>query len=151
MRKGTVYVIAAGLALALGGSAGAQQPGPKPEAGAASPGVTQPTDRPGTDGGALSPQMMQMCRQMMGQGGPMGGHAGAMGGGGMMGHHTGPMAGMAGHHPGGRGGGGMMGMMPMMMGGDPKQQAEMMAMRGEMMRAMGDIMVKYAERMRQAK
>ena len=44
----------------------------------------------------------------------------------------------------------MMGMMPMM-SGDPKQQAEMMAMRGEMMRAMGDIMTKYAERMRQAK
>jgi len=41
--------------------------------------------------------------------------------------------------------GGMMGM-PMMMGGDPKQQAEMLAMRGEMMRAMSDIMMKYAQR-----
>ena len=46
--------------------------------------------------------------------------------------------------------GGMMGMMPAM-SGDPKQQAEMMAMRGEMMKAMGDIMMKYAERMRPAK
>ena len=49
----------------------------------------------------------------------------------------------------------MMGMMPMgmmsMMSSDPKQPAEMMAMRGEMMKAMGDIMTKYAERMRTAK
>jgi hypothetical protein len=66
-------------------------------------------------------QMMQMCRQMT--------------------EHSGPMGGM---------GGGMMGMMPMT-GGDPKQQADMMAMRGEMMKAMGDIMMKYAERMRPAK
>jgi hypothetical protein len=47
-------------------------------------------------------------------------------------------------------GGGMMGM-PMMTGGDPKQQAEMMAMRGEMMKAIGDIMMKYAQRMQSAK
>jgi hypothetical protein len=46
-------------------------------------------------------------------------------------------------------GGGMMGM-PMMMGGDPKQQAEMLAMRGEMMKAMGDIMLKYAQRAQSA-
>jgi hypothetical protein len=58
-------------------------------------------------------QHTEMCRQMMGQTGMMGG-----------------------------------GMMPMMMmGGDPKQQAELMAMRGEMMKAMGDIMMKYAQRM----
>ena len=68
-------------------------------------------------------QHMEMCRQMMGQGG-------MMGGGGMMGS-------------------GMMGGM--MMGGDPKQQAEMMAMRGEMMKAMGDIMLKYAQRAQSAK
>jgi hypothetical protein len=48
-------------------------------------------------------------------------------------------------------GGGMMGMMPMMMSGDAKQQAEMMAMRGEMMKAMGDIMLKYAQRAQSAK
>jgi hypothetical protein len=54
---------------------------------------------------------------------------------------------------GGMMGGGMMGggMMPMMMGGDPKQQAEMMAMRGEMMKAMGDIMLKYAQRAQSGK
>ena len=68
---------------------------------------------------------MEMCRQMMGQGGMLGGSMGP----GMM-------------------GGGMMGGM--MMGGDPKQQAEMMAMRGEMMKAMGEIMMKYAPRMRSA-
>jgi hypothetical protein len=53
---------------------------------------------------------MEMCRQMMGQGGMMSGGPGRMAG-------------------------GMTG--PGMMGGDPKQQAEMMAMRGEMMKADG--------------
>jgi hypothetical protein len=48
-------------------------------------------------------------------------------------------------------GGGMMGMPMMMGGGDPKQQAEMLAMRGEMMKAMGDIMLKYAQRAQPAK
>jgi hypothetical protein len=69
---------------------------------------------------------MAMCRQMMGHG--------------MMGGGMGP----------GMMGGGMMGMMPMM-GGDAMQQPEMMAMRGEMMKAMGDIMMKYAQRMQPAK
>ena len=50
---------------------------------------------------------------------------------------------------GGGMGPGMMGGM--MMSGDPKQQAEMMAMRGEMMKAMGDIMLKYAQRAQPAK
>ena len=66
---------------------------------------------------------MAMCRQMMAQGGMMGG--------GMMGRP-------------------MMGMGPMI-GGDAKQQAEMMAMHGEMMKAMGDIMTKYAQRMQPPK
>ena len=55
---------------------------------------------------------------------------------------------------GGMMGGGMMGpgmMGGMMMSGDPKQQAEMMAMRGEMMKAMGDIMMKYAQRAQSVK
>ena len=45
--------------------------------------------------------------------------------------------------------GGMRGM-PMMSGGpamDPKERAEMLEMRGEMMKAMGDIMLKHAHRM----
>jgi len=105
MTRGMAYVVVAVLVLVSGAPVSAQQPG---------------ADQPGRP----SPQMMQMCRQMM--------------------EHTGPMGGM---------GGGMMGggMMMPMTGGDPKQQAEMMAMRGEMMKAMGDIMVKYAERMRPAK
>ena len=40
--------------------------------------------------------------------------------------------------------------MPMMGGGapaDPKEKAAMLQMRGEMMKAMGDIMMKYATRM----
>jgi hypothetical protein len=47
--------------------------------------------------------------------------------------------------------GGMMGgMMPMGAGSrsmDPKMMAQMMEMRGEMMKAMGDIMMKHAKKM----
>jgi hypothetical protein len=46
----------------------------------------------------------------------------------------------------------MMGM-PMMGGaaaGGPKERAEMLQMRGEMMKAMGDIMMKHARRMQAA-
>ena len=78
---------------------------------------------PGQGHDAHHAQHLEMCRQMMGQAGRMGE--------GMM-------------------GGGMMGM-PMMIGGDPKQQSEMLAMRGEMMKAMGDIMMKYAQRAQSAK
>jgi hypothetical protein len=43
-------------------------------------------------------------------------------------------------------------MGPGMMGGgqpnDPKMMAQMMEMRGEMMKAMGDIMLKHANKMR---
>jgi hypothetical protein len=74
---------------------------------------------PGAD--AMMP--MDMCRQMMTGGQMMGGP--------MMGGHS------------------MMG--PGMMGGqqamDPKIMAEMMAMRGEMMKAMGDIMLKHARKL----
>jgi len=44
---------------------------------------------------------------------------------------------------------GMMGL-PMMIG-DPKQQAELLAMRGEMMKAMGDILITYAPRAQSSK
>jgi len=80
--------------------------------------------KPGMPGPGMDSHMqhhMDMCRQMMGQGGMMGGGMGS-------------------------------GMMDgMMMSGDPKQRAEMMAMRGEMMKAMGDIMLKYAQRMQSGK
>jgi hypothetical protein len=105
MKRSVSFVIVAALALALGGATAAQESG-----------------RP-------SPEMMQMCRQMMGSMGMM--HGDMMQGDMMR--------------------GGMMGPMPMMGAGDPHQQAEALAMRGEMMRAMGEIMTKYAERMRQAK
>jgi hypothetical protein len=94
------------VSMLTGGGAWAQQPTHQHDASQQAPGGSTPMA-----------QHMEMCRQMMGQGGMMG-------------------SGM---------GGGMMGM-PMMMGGDPKQQAEMMAMRGEMMKAMGEIMLKYAQR-----
>ena len=85
------------------------------------PGAAAP--KPGTphDHDAHHAQHMGMCRQMMGQGGMMG---------------DGMMAGMMGG---------------MMTSGDPKQQADMMAMRGEMMKAMGDIMIKYAQRAQSTK
>jgi hypothetical protein len=98
----------------------AQQPA-HPQGGGQQPSAASPKSDQGHD--ALHAQHMEMCRQMMGQAGMMGGGMGP----GMM-------------------GGGMMGM-PMMVGGDPKQQADMMAMRGEVMKAMGDIMMKYAQRM----
>ena len=122
MKGWIASVMIAATVLASGGLVSAQQPGHPPGTGAG-PGASQPDDQ-----AQQARHMMAMCRQMMGQPGPMGG---MMGGGGM---------------GGGMMGGGMMGMP--MMGGDPKQQAEMMAMRGEMMKAMGDIMLKYAERLR---
>jgi hypothetical protein len=65
--------------------------------------------------------MMEMCREMMG------GHA-MMGGPAMMG-------------PGMMGGG-----QP----GDPRTMAQMMEMRGEMMKAMGDVMLKHAKKLQEA-
>jgi len=38
-----------------------------------------------------------------------------------------------------------------MMGGSPGESARMMQMRGEMMKAMGDIMIKYGKAMESAK
>ena len=82
--------------------------------------------QPGEQSGAMGGMMpMEMCRQMMA------GHM--MGGGGM-------------------GAGGMgAGMMGMSMGGgaqmDPKTRAEMLEMRGEMMKAMGEIMMRHAKKL----
>jgi hypothetical protein len=122
-------VMIAAMVLASGAVVSAQQPGPSHSPGpAAAPGSSAPQP---DDQAQHAQHMMEMCRQMMGHSGPMGGMSRGMMGGGMM-------------------GGGMTGMMPMM-SGDPTQRAEMMAMRGEMMKAMGDIMMKYAERMRPAK
>jgi hypothetical protein len=113
-------MLAATMVLASGATVAAQQHGPGTPALAPAP-----TGAAADQHAQSAPQMMEMCRQMMGHSGRMGGMGGGMMGSGMM-------------------------DMPMM-GGDPKQHADMMAMRGEMMKAMGDIMVKYAERMRPAK
>jgi hypothetical protein len=84
-------------------------------------------------------------------------------------HHPAPPAGKGpapapAPGPGGHGGGmpmmemcrqmmGEMSGMPMMGGmasADPKERAAMMEMRGEMMKSMGDIMMKHARRMQGA-
>jgi hypothetical protein len=83
--------------------------------------------QPGMSPDSQQAAHMAMCRQMMSQRGMTGG---------------GMAPGMI--------GGGMIGMMPMM-GGDGTPSPDMMAMRGEMMKAMGDIMMKYAQRMQPAK
>ena len=118
----TVLVVAAAALAFTAPVVFAQQPQHQHDPGKQPP-VSPAT--PGMPPGGMDAHMaqhMEMCRQMMGQGGMMGGR--------MMGP-------------------GMMGGM--MMGGDPKQQAEIMAMRGEMMKAMGDIMLKYAQRAQSAK
>jgi hypothetical protein len=106
----------------------AQQPSHPHDATQQAPASPSRPGMPAQGSDAPMMQHMEMCRQMMM------GHPGMMGGG------MGP----------GMMGGEMMGM-PMMMSGDPKQQAEMMAMRGEMMKAMGEIMMKYAQRAHSSK
>jgi hypothetical protein len=79
---------------------------------------------------------MEMCRQMMaGMGGRHG--RGGMGGG----EHPMGMMGM------GRG----MGMMGMGdLPADPKQAGQVMEMRGEIMKAVGEILIKHGQRMQSA-
>jgi hypothetical protein len=138
MKRVVTYVGVGALLLTTGAFAVAQQPGPQ-HGGAQPPAAATPKpDASGQDHDAQHVQHMEMCRQMMGQSGMMGGGMGAgMRGGMMMGQ-------------GMMGDGGMTGMMPMM-GGDSKQQVEMMAMRGEMMKAMGEIMLKYAQKLQPPK
>ena len=121
MKRFITLIVVIAVAFGTVALAVAQQAGP-PHGGMQRPPAA--TDAPGAHGhDAHHAHHMEMCRQMMGAGMGQG-----MMGPGMM-------------------GGGMMGMMS----GDPKQQAEMMAMRGEMMKAMGDIMLKYAQRAQSAK
>jgi len=129
MKRLTAVIFVTALSLVTVAFAVAQQSVPQP-GGMQPPRASEPKPTP-QDHDAHHAQHMEMCRQMMGQGGMMGGGiAPGMMGRGMMGP-------------------GMMGGM--MMNGDPKQQAEMMAMRGEMMKAMGDIMLKYAQRAQSVK
>jgi hypothetical protein len=126
MTQVKILVATTAVAFTLVGAAAlAQQPAHPPGAGQQPSASAQNPWMSGEGHGGAHAQHMEICRQMMAQGGMMGGSMG----------------------PGMVGGG----MMPMMMSGDPKQQAEMMAMRGEMMKAMGDIMIKYAQRMQSGK
>jgi hypothetical protein len=103
-----------------------------------------------------APNMMQQG-QGSGQSTSMMGSAtsqSAMGGG-MMGMRSGKMSNEGTSHSGMMGGdtmgGGMMGMMsscPMMMGAGLDRKTAM-KMHGEMMRAMGDILIKYADKIKE--
>jgi len=124
----TLVVATAAFSFLTTAVAVAQQPTHQHDAAQQPPASSTKPSMPAQGPDAHMAQHMEMCRQMMGQAGMTGGGMG----------------------PGMMGGGGMMGM-PMMMGGDPKQQAEMLAMRGEMMKAMGDIMMKYAKRAQSVK
>jgi hypothetical protein len=117
------------LALATGATAYAQQPAtpadqhhPQGQAQAPAPPAGQQTPKPGAHMGGMMP-MMQMCREMMG------GHS-------MPGHGMGQ----------GMMGGGMMGGQA----GDPRAMARMMEMRGDMMKAMGEVMLKHAKKLQEA-
>lgn len=85
-------------------------------------------------GSASQQPMMGMTHPMMGQG--------TMGQGMMC-----PMMGMT--RGGGMEGMGMMGGMPNM--SDPKGAARMLKLRGDMMKAMGEVMLKHAQAMEQEK
>ena len=112
MKRLTAAIFAIAISLMTVAFAVAQQSAAQ-HGGMQPPGASGPKSTTPQDHDAHHAQHMEMCRQMMGQGGMMG--------------------------------------VGMMMGSDPKQQAEMMAMRGEMMKAMGDIMLKYAQRARSVK
>ena len=134
-----VASVAAILAIAIVSTAGAQPPkGATPDAHshpASGAAPSTPTAAPAQtpSPGAHGQTPMAMCMEMMRAGGGMMGHHGGTGGsdGGMM---RGPMMGM-----------GMSGTPA-----DPKTMSQMMEMRGEMMKAMGDIMMKHAQKMRAA-
>lgn len=96
-----------------------------------------PTEEDGD--GVVGAAMAMDCPMMGGGAHGMGAHRG-------MGMGRGPMMGMQGPGMG-------MGMGPMggMMGaaGDPKQAARMMQMRGDMLKAMGEVMLKYGKLLEQ--
>jgi hypothetical protein len=120
------------LGMAATSTAFAQQPA-TPGA-PTQPGATTPMAGPrgphgGPAAGGTMP-MMDMCQQMMAAGMMSG--AQPMGGGMMGGPHA-------------------MGMMGNQQPMDPKAMAHMMEMRGEMMKAMGEVMMKHAQRMQPAR
>jgi hypothetical protein len=94
-----------------------------------------PSQTPATPSGA----------PMMGHGGMMG--QGGMKGGGMMGQ--GGMSGMMCPMMGMRMGAAMMGGMPG--ASDPKAMARMLKLRGDMLKAMGEVLLKHAQELEQEK
>ena len=124
--KTTILTLAVLMLVMLGaGTALAQQP--------AAPSTQPPAGGP--MGGMQHGDMMDMCSMMMGRG---------MMGGGMMG----PGMGMMGGRGMGMGmtGGGMMGPgMMEMMHADPKTLAQMLQLRGDIMKAVGEVLLKHAK------
>lgn len=138
--KAAVAVAAAtAIVLWVAGSVVAQAPSSPPghaEAQAPAPRPGQPPARPAPGGGmsghGVGPGGM-MPGGMMGGLPMMGGPGGTMGGSMMC-----PMMGMM--------GGGMPGAMPMMGGvQDPKTLARMLQLHGEVMRAVGEVLLKHAK------
>ena len=98
----------------------------------------QPPSGQPHDHSQATPQLAQPQTPAAAPGGaPMGGRHGATAGGGQ----GGMMDGMPCHHMMGGG------MMPMMGASDPRTMSQMLQMRGEMMRAMGEIMMKHGKAM----
>jgi hypothetical protein len=97
----------------------------------------QPPSGQPHDHSQATPQPAQPQTPPAAPGAPMGGMHGTTTGGGP----GGMMGGMPCHH--------MMsgGMMPMMGAADPRTMSQMLQMRGEMMRAMGEIMMKHGKAM----
>ena len=127
-----LVTVVATLAVLLAASAvGAQMQPMTPRAPGQPPGAAQPP-------GPRSPQHPMMGQGMMGQG---------MMGQGMM---CPMMAGMQEHGMMGTGRP-MMGMGGMMNPSDPKAMARMLKLRGDIMNAVGDVMVKHAEALAQEK
>jgi len=121
------------LGIAFATTAFAQHPAAPGTSTQAAPQMSAPRGpHAGPPAGGTMP-MMDMCQQMMAGG--MMTDRNAMMGGGMMG------SGMM--------GGGMMGGG--MMGGPQSADPKMMEMRGEMMKAMGEIMMKHARGMQPAR
>lgn len=129
MRK-TIAAVASVAVFLTVSAAGAQM---RPTTPTQSP--TQSTQGHSPGGHAPGYQSQQPMMGHMGQGQGHMGH-------GMMGMC--PMMGM-----GGMMGGGMMGGM--MGSADPKAQARMLKLRGDMMRAMGDVLLKHAQEVEQGK
>jgi hypothetical protein len=133
-----VAVMAGCVVLAMASGARAQMQPMTPGQGQSS-GSSEQSGQP-SHGPMMGSGMMG--QHMMGQG---------MMGQGMMGHEMmgGMMCPMMGQHMMG------MGMGPRMMGGmmgsDPKAMARMLKLRGDILKAIGEVMVKHAQELEQAK